>query len=109
MPAGYSYANIHNNGGDPDPPAGRMESDIEATVHQIIMADHGPGISINRGSNNPGLIRGLSPSNATHLEKATRHTGGANYAFFDGHVAWYAPERVACSPGECWWGVQDEH
>jgi prepilin-type processing-associated H-X9-DG protein len=30
-------------------------------------------------------------------EGATRHRGGANYSFLDGHVKWYRPEQVVGS------------
>ncbi|GAB4458749.1 MAG: hypothetical protein OHK0029_20360 [Armatimonadaceae bacterium] len=36
---------------------------------------------------------------------SSRHSGGANYAFVDGHAKWYRPERVF---GQCSWGNRAE-
>jgi prepilin-type processing-associated H-X9-DG protein len=40
---------------------------------------------------------------------ATRHNGGSNYGFGDGHVKWMTPTSIPCNdaPGKCMWSIED--
>jgi prepilin-type N-terminal cleavage/methylation domain-containing protein/prepilin-type processing-associated H-X9-DG protein len=38
-----------------------------------------------------------------------RHSGGSNYGFMDGHVHWYRPTQIPCTPTECWWSRTGRH
>ena len=41
------------------------------------------------------------------FKAASRHSGGCNYVFMDGHVKWYRPDQVKCTDTECWWSEED--
>jgi prepilin-type processing-associated H-X9-DG protein len=72
------------------------------------------------GTDKHGFVRALQadgkpyPGNTPDDNKrkeqfkaASRHSGGCNYVFMDGHVKWYRPEQVKCTDTECWWSEED--
>ena len=63
-----------------------------------------PAVTVALLEQAPNIIRtprvnpypeGTFPYPTGVFEDWKRHNGGANYAFCDGHVKWYAPEQVA--------------
>jgi len=95
---------------------------VELPAGTIFATDHeGQEVIWTHDSDAHGFIRALQPdgkpypTNTANTNKrpgifksATRHSGGCNYVFIDGHVKWYRPEQVKCSDEECWWSKEDE-
>ncbi|MBC8018650.1 MAG: DUF1559 domain-containing protein [Verrucomicrobia bacterium] len=55
----------------------------------------------NDQTNFYGILERLQPEQAARERaklSSTRHSGGANYAFLDGHAKWFRPERIR---GQC--------
>jgi prepilin-type processing-associated H-X9-DG protein len=47
---------------------------------------------------------GLNRTMADHGSGgATRHNGGANYVFYDGHAKSFPPTAIPCEDGNCYW------
>jgi prepilin-type processing-associated H-X9-DG protein/prepilin-type N-terminal cleavage/methylation domain-containing protein len=97
-------------------------SAVEAPAETIFATDHdGQEVLWTHGSDTHGFVRALQsdgkpyPTNVKdtnnrkeQFKAASRHGGGANYVFVDGHVKWYKPEAVKCTDTECWWSKENE-
>jgi prepilin-type N-terminal cleavage/methylation domain-containing protein/prepilin-type processing-associated H-X9-DG protein len=109
----YPYLGINPSGSDPaifvcpsendgEPPAGSFN---DYWLNSELAGEHDVrirypsntlliGDSLRGGaSNNMGPDGSLTPWSPT-AEFAIRHSGGANYAFVDGHVKWLRPEVI---------------
>ena len=60
-------------------------------------ADYNPNQSVANGSG-LGFLSPDQKKNETEGYSSARHSGGANYAFVDGHVKWFRPQQIF---GEC--------
>jgi len=55
----------------------------------------------NNNQDDPGFNRLLQNDYGCR-----RHSGKANYAFADGHVAAWNANKIRCDTGECWWSLR---
>jgi len=99
IPGGYGDNTIHWGGGAPNPPGTRWckDSEIAQPAELIIIGDSGPGHQISYMPNTLGFVR--------TDEGATRHNGGANYGFADGHVKWLKPTAITDRLDRCLWAI----
>jgi prepilin-type N-terminal cleavage/methylation domain-containing protein/prepilin-type processing-associated H-X9-DG protein len=63
----------------------------------------GTDVNQNARSNFFNLLTPQQQSNERGRLASSRHSGGANYGFIDGHAKWYRPENIR---GQCNWGNQ---
>ena len=89
---GYAYntrlAILIRNFDEPSKTAGEFELAYPSMT--VLLADQAPQLSMAFA---PDMTRYMTVEGLS--EKGwTRHSGGANYAFCDGHVKWYRPEQV---------------
>ncbi len=99
--AGYAISQVHwddDLGTDADPPPGHTMEAIRKPSEVIIITDYiGDHMLTHYGTQEHGFVR--------QDEAATRHNGGCNYLFLDGHVKWLAPTQVHCSDELCYWSI----
>jgi len=92
--AGDSYAinscvTASTLGLQPNP--GRALAAFEAPASLVLLAEEAydpDGVPNGSASTDDGILWYTSPTNTS----STRHNGGANAAFLDGHVRWYRPD-----------------
>ncbi len=110
LSGGYAMNCVHRQPGPPDSTgwAGRPDpravslAEIRSPTQHIVLCDARPETYLlSSWANAPGFHYD-SPA-------ATRHMGGTNYAFADGHVKWFRPADVPCRRQECWWAIQGRH
>jgi len=99
--AGYAINHVHwddDLGTDAEPPPGHPQSEVRYPAQTILLTDFMGAYSINHfGTQEHGFLRSDSG--------ATRHNGGCNYLFCDGHGKWYVPTQVLCSDEVCMWSI----
>jgi len=99
--AGYAINHVHwdnDLGTDAEPPPGHRSSEVRYPSQTILLTDFTGDYAISHfGTQEHGFMR----TDAA----ATRHNGGANYLFCDGHGKWLAPTRVNCSDDACMWSI----
>ncbi len=100
--AGYAINDWHQGiGGEPNaigasPPRGKALAQIEGPSQTVFLLEsNGPDDDICPATQ---AAHGQMPSN---MASATRHNGGANYSFVDGHVKWFKPDALCPTSGEC--------
>ncbi|MFQ6132784.1 MAG: DUF1559 domain-containing protein [Armatimonadota bacterium] len=119
-----SYNNEHSNGGwtGPEPPGTAsqrqgFERQIRSPAETILLAEDNPS-----GPNTWYPLRGFGSRNTPRSRWAdlhcnpdgwrnplARHTGGANYAFCDGHAKWLRPEATMCLESNPARGGRSDH
>ena len=89
--------------------AGRFIADFAQTAQTVVLMDgeeitqnvghaYQPGALITYGAS-VDLNGGVYPGKGTTVSfAATRHKGGANYVFADGHVKWHVPHEIFFPP-----------
>ncbi|MBC7806641.1 MAG: hypothetical protein H7145_10865 [Akkermansiaceae bacterium] len=84
---------------------GHDDSHVAFPTLTVVLSDARLGvISINKPDIKiKGRVRGISVAELqSSIQEqpagATRHQGGANYAFADGHVHWFKPEQLSVDP-----------
>ena len=107
MVASYAINDCHQDGpanpGDPDPtpPRGNSLGSCEdASSVVFLMESPGQDDDLTPAENDHGWV----PTNASF----TRHNGGANYAFVDGHAKWLKPTVICPTSGDCLMSMQQE-
>lgn len=97
--AGYAINHVHwddDLGTDAEPPPGHTMDAIKRPSETILATDFtGNHVISGYGTQEHGFVRSD--------DAATRHTGGANYLFCDGHVKKLVPTQVQCSDAKCNW------
>lgn len=92
MIASYRINDVHQDSGAPTPPGGKALARIDDASSVIFLAE-------SNGSSEGMGPQGNDPWVPT-ASWATRHNGGANYSFVDGHVKWLKPEAIDLPPSE---------
>jgi len=98
---GYTINDIHQDSGVPTPPGGQalaMVGDASGVVY--ITESDGSYESAGTGVNTHGYVRTATA--------ATRHNGGCNYGFVDGHAKWYTPNMLCPTSGDCLYSLEME-
>ena len=99
--AGYAINHVHwddDLGTDAEPPPGRTMPEILSPSEVIMATDFtGDHVISHFGTQEHGFVR-RDPA-------ATRHSGGCNYLFVDGHVKWHVPTQILCSDQICLWSI----
>ncbi len=78
-------ANKETNGGK----TGKSLAAFEDTSRWMLMGEEAAGNSVANTSTDDGYFA-LFAGNSF----STRHLGGSNLAFLDGHIKWYRPEKI---------------
>ena len=75
-------------------------ADVQAPAAWLLLGegDGGPLIGYARAT-----THGFRP----WYEASFRHHGGSLYLFGDGHLRWFSPWQVRCTPTHCVWSVED--
>ena len=98
--AGYAINVQHWNSGVPTPPYGQSLGTPEDASAVIFLVEstgsHEVGIDVN------------TPGNVRTDEAATRHNGGMNCAFVDGHSKWLKPNVLCPASGDCLLSCEQE-
>ncbi len=99
--ASYAINDCHQDSGAPTPPKGVALGQVEDASSVVFLLE-----STNADDD-------LCPAANTHgwvpsADWATRHNGGANYAFMDGHVKWLKPNALCPTSGDCLMSIQME-
>lgn len=85
------YAMSHVNGG----PMGAADSAVSLAAQRVVIWDHrrtpGCADTLNYSTNPRPPFTPFEGSNASETHYPTRHNGGANFLFYDGHVKWLRP------------------
>ncbi len=99
--AGYAINHVHwdnDLGTDAEPPPGHNTSEVLYPAQTIVLTEFtGDYVISHYGTQEHRFLRGDAA--------ATRHNGGANYLFCDGHVKWFVPTQVKCSDDICMWSI----
>lgn len=101
---GYGMNVYHYLAGAPTPPGGQADSSVGDASNVITYTDYTGGIGFDNdgaGGNAHGTVR----SDAGGI----RHNGGANYAFYDGHVKFLAPTKARCGAPDCMWSIEENN
>jgi len=82
--------------GNSDDAAGKVNL-VVAPANCIIMLEWNPNDPTPRDIGPGDLAYAMNPANnqTANVAAVTRHTGGCNYAFVDGHVKWAAPGSIS--------------
>ncbi|MBC7808716.1 MAG: DUF1559 domain-containing protein [Akkermansiaceae bacterium] len=79
----------------------RAASGTAATPAAVPCALYDKNNTTNNQTNFYYLLNNIHPAQAQYEREklsSTRHSGGANYAFVDGHAKWFKPEKIR---GQC--------
>ncbi len=109
--AAYAANRVHYFTGGPTPPFANPDDGGPVALSKasnpsstILLTELTGAFAYNYGTNRHDLNPGIGNP------FAKRHTGGANYAWMDGHVTWRDPASVACGTGggvdNCPWSVE---
>lgn len=102
--AGYAMNVVHYAAGPPTPPAGVSDSMVYDAASVITFTDFNDAYTIA----NPGGDNALGWHRTDDGGK--RHNGGANYAFYDGHVKFMRPTAVKDGENnsDSLWSIEQE-
>jgi len=100
IPGSYGDNTVHWDPGPPNPPGTTYLalSSIAAPAELIIAGD----------STNGGHQISYQPNTLNFIRTdagATRHNGGCNYTFADGHVKWLTPTSIFDTTTQCYWAI----
>ena len=93
MNASYAINDWHQDSGSPTPPKRQPLARVVDPSSTIFLLES-PGSADDICPS--GLEHGQMPRN---MESATRHNGGANYGFVDGHAKWLQPTDLCPATG----------
>ncbi len=96
---GYGVNAVHWAAGGPTPPPGQAIGSVQYPASCIFLGetDGSEAFANASGANTHGGAWGDAG--------ATRHNGGANYGFCDGHAKWLSPNNVSCATGNCMFDI----
>ncbi len=99
--AGYAINHVHwdnDLGNGAEPPPGRSNTEVRFPARTVLLTDFtGEYVISHFGTQQHGFVRAD--------EGASRHNGGCNYAYCDGHVKWHRPTQITCTDAECFWSI----
>ncbi|MGM0493818.1 MAG: DUF1559 domain-containing protein [Armatimonadota bacterium] len=102
MNASYAINDLHQDSGAPTPPRGATLARVDDPSSVIFLVEStGADDDIGPASNE----HGWTPTS----DAFTRHNGGANYSFVDGHAKWLKPDALCpagASHGECLMSIE---
>jgi prepilin-type N-terminal cleavage/methylation domain-containing protein/prepilin-type processing-associated H-X9-DG protein len=96
------HQGLTGQSGPPSPPEGRSLGECEDASSVIFLLEStGPDDDQTTADKS---THGWVPT-ATNF---TRHNGGANYAFVDGHAKWLKPNVICATSGDCLLSIEQE-
>ena len=101
--AGYAINVTHWASGSPSNPSGVSLGAVEDSSACVYLWESVGSFSVSVGTdgdNNHGLVR----TDAA----ATRHNGGMNCGFVDGHAKWMKPSALCRTSGDCLLSIEQE-
>jgi len=97
---GYAMNIAHDAVGSPTPPYGQPLGAVEDSASCILVLESDGGEAVGVVDN----ARGWVPTEAW----ATRHNGGANYGFVDGHAKFQRPDVIDSATGDSLLSIEIE-
>ena len=98
--AGYAINVCHWGAGTEEPPFGKSLAQIEDSASVIFLLETNGTHEVGQQADTHGWI----PTDSW----ATRHNGGSNYAFVDGHVKFLNANMICKTSGDCLMSIDVE-